>query len=145
MFMRTYLIEPQSLFVPYLVSILCDSGFNVVATHTDLDLKDIVAVEPAAVIVDVDFFERGGPNTLSRIRQAMRSVTIVALSGVEDPTFAASCSIAGANAVVWKRDGIAGLITGLRVATAAAAATQRGRVPDDRVALLSDVRAQAAR
>jgi DNA-binding NarL/FixJ family response regulator len=143
--MRTYLVEPQSLFVPYLVAQLFEGGFNVVATNIDLDLKDIVAVEPAAVIVDVDFFERGGPNAISRIRQAMRAVTIVALSGLEDPTFAASCSIAGANAVVWKRDGLDGLITGLRAATAAAAAAQAARVPDASVALLSDVRAQAAR
>lgn len=100
--MRAYLIEPQKLFVPYLTAVLRAGGIEVTATSDDVDGHDIVAEAPDAIFVDIDFFERGGPSTLCRIREVARRATIIAISDSNDPTFEASCYISGANAMVTK-------------------------------------------
>ncbi|GAC1395574.1 MAG: hypothetical protein NVS2B8_04830 [Vulcanimicrobiaceae bacterium] len=104
--MRTYLIEPQLLFVPFLSRVLTDAGLNIVASKDDVDVKDIAAHDPAAIFVDVDFFERGAPNAICRIRQVAKYAAVIAFADVEDPTFEAACYISGANAVVSKRAGV---------------------------------------
>ena len=104
--MRTYLIEPQFLFVPYLSRVLADAGLEVIATSDDVDGKDIALHDPAAVFVDVDFFERGAPNAICRIRQVAKHAAVIAFSELEDPTFEAACHISGANAVISKRTGV---------------------------------------
>ena len=111
--MRTYLIEPQLVFGDFLRRCLSGAGFDVVATSSDVDGRDIVAHDPAAVFVDVDFFERGGPNALCRIRQASPGARMIAYSASEDPMFAASCYISGASAIISKRSGEHNLIADL--------------------------------
>ncbi len=112
--MRTYLIEPQLLFVPYLSRVLADAGLQIVATKDDVDVKDIAAHDPAAIFVDVDFFERGAPNAICRIRQVAKNAAVIAFSDSEDTTFEASCYISGANAVVSKRAGIDAALKSVR-------------------------------
>ncbi len=112
--MRAYLIEPQKLFVPFLTSVLRAGGIDVVATSDDVDGHDIVAHAPDAIFVDIDFFERGGPSTLCRIREIARRATIVAISDSDDVTFEASCFISGANALVSKAHAADTLIKAVR-------------------------------
>ena len=102
--MRTYLIEPQTVFVPYLRGLLADAGLTVVATSNDVDCKDIGVHAPAAVVVDLAFFDRGGATALCRIREAARTATVIALSGSTDPSHAAVCVVAGASTVCAKDD-----------------------------------------
>ncbi len=104
--MRTYVIEPQTLFLPFLTRVLAQAGLHVIATSEDLDLKDIAAHDPAAVFVDLDFFVRGAPYTLCRIRQVVRNAAIIAFCDADDATFEAMCYISGASAVLSKRSGI---------------------------------------
>ena len=111
---RTYVIEPQLVFVPYLERMLRDAGMSVVATSSDVDGKDIAALQPAAVLVDVDYFERGGPHAICRIRQVAKSAAVIAFSGSDDPTFEAACYISGASAVCSKREGIDKLLSAMR-------------------------------
>jgi len=103
---RTYLIEPQLLFVPYLTRVLADVGLHVIATSDDVDGKDIALHDPAAIFVDVDFSERGAPNAICRIRQVAKHAAVIAFSELDDPTFEAACYISGASAVVSKRAGV---------------------------------------
>ena len=112
--MRAYLIEPQKLFIPFLTSVLRAGGIDVVATSDDVDGHDIVANAPDAIFVDIDFFERGGPSTLCRIREVARRATIVAISDADDVTFEASCYISGANALVSKAHAAETLIKAVR-------------------------------
>ncbi|MGP6157346.1 MAG: response regulator [Vulcanimicrobiaceae bacterium] len=100
--MRTYLIEPQLLFVPFLKRLLSGAGLQVVATGDEIDAKDLSLHDPDVVFVDVDFFERGALNALCRIRQSLRSAAVIAFSDTEDANFEASCFISGASAVVSK-------------------------------------------
>jgi len=111
---RTYVIEPQLVFAEYLEHVLAEAGFTVVATREQVDGKDIAAMAPAAVFVDLDFFDRGGPNALCKIRQAMPLGALIAYSTSEDPTYAASCYISGADAVISKQAGEEGVLSSLR-------------------------------
>jgi DNA-binding NarL/FixJ family response regulator len=111
---RTYLIEPQTIFVPYLSRVLENGGFEVIATNAGVDSSDIAAHNPAAILVDVDFLERGGPTALCRIRDAARSAALVALSDRNDPLFAATCVISGASAVCSKSEGEDKILRALR-------------------------------
>ena len=112
--MRAYLIEPQKLFVPYLTSVLRAGGIEVVAASEDVDGHDIVANAPDAIFVDIDFFDRGGPSTLCRIREVARRATIIAMSDSDDQTFEASCFISGANAMVSKSNAAETLVKAVR-------------------------------
>jgi DNA-binding NarL/FixJ family response regulator len=100
--MRTYLIEPQLLFVPFLKRLLDGAGLQVVASGDEIDGKDLSLHDPDVVFVDVDFFDRGALNALCRIRQSLRTAAVIAFSDADDPNFEASCFISGANAVVSK-------------------------------------------
>jgi len=117
--LSAYLIEPQLVFVDYLQRVLAEAGLTVVATSNEIDGKDIAAHDPAAVFVDVDFFARGGPNALCRIRQATRSAAVIAFCHSADPTYAASCMISGADAVISKEAEIERVLSSLRQAVAA--------------------------
>lgn len=123
--MRTYVIEPQTVFVSYLTKMLADAGMTVVATNDDVDARDLAAHEPAAVVVDVDFFERGAANALCRIRQTTRSAAIIVLSEADDPTFEASCYISGASSVLSKRSTVEQLVASVRGVARATAAAAR--------------------
>jgi DNA-binding NarL/FixJ family response regulator len=114
--MRTYLIEPQLMFANYLQHFLAEAGLTVVATNGTVDGKDIAAYDPAAIFVDLDFFDRGGPNALCKIREATRSAAVIAFSNSDDPTYAASCVISGADAVLSKHAGKERLLSSLRQA-----------------------------
>ncbi|MBD5635781.1 MAG: response regulator [Candidatus Eremiobacteraeota bacterium] len=111
---RAYLIEPQSIFVPYLQSMLTRAGFEVVATNHGVDSRDITAHDPAAVFVDIDFLERSGPTALCRIREAAQSAAVIALSEKTDELFSATCVISGAPEVCSKNDGEEKLLRTLR-------------------------------
>ena len=126
--MRTYLIEPQLLFVPYLSRLLADAGLEVVATSDDVDARDITAHDPAAVFVDVDYFERGAPNALCRIRQVAKTAAVIALSNANDPTFEAACFISGANAVLSKNVGAETVLRTVRALVPAASLVRSASV-----------------
>lgn len=100
--------------MPFLERVLKDAGLQVVATSGDVDGKDIAAHAPSAVLVDVDYFERGAPNAICRIRQAVKHAAVIVFSASDDPTFEASCYISGANAVCSKRESIEKITTALR-------------------------------
>ncbi len=116
--MRTYLIEPQTIFVPFLSRVLSNAGFDVIATSTGVDGRDISAHDPAAIFVDVDYLDRGGPTALCRIREVAKSAQLIALSESSDKMFAATCLISGADAVYSKGDGEEKLLRALKRAVA---------------------------
>ncbi len=123
---RTYLIEPQLLFVPYLLRLLASANLNVIATSDDVDAKDIAAQDPAIIFVDVDFFDRGAPNAICRIRQVAKAAAIIVVSNAEDPTFEAACYISGASAVLSKRTNAEAIVRAVRsIPAPAVVATSR--------------------
>jgi len=111
---RTYLIEPQLLFVPYLSRLLVNAGLDIVATSDDVDGKDIASHDPAAIFVDVDFFDRGAPNAICRIKQVAKHAAVIAFSNADDATFEAACYISGASAVLSKGTGVDTIVRAVR-------------------------------
>lgn len=112
--MRTYLIESQLLFIPYLVHVLERAGCEVVATSQVVDCADIVAKAPAAILVDVDYFEQSGPTLLCRIRAAVEHAKLIVLSEVDERLFKATCIVAGASTVCSKSEGEEKLLRTIR-------------------------------
>jgi len=112
--LRTYLIEPQLIFVPFLTRLLSDAGLEIVASRRDFDAKDIASHDPALVFVDVDFCERGAANALCRIQQVAKDAAVIVYTDGEDADFEAACYISGASAIVSKRAGIDALIKTVR-------------------------------
>jgi len=112
--MRTYLIESQSIFVPYLQRMLMNAGFDVIATSQSVDSRDITAHDPAAIFVDIDYLEKSGPTALCRIREAAKPAAVIALSEKTDDLFAAACFISGATALCSKADSEEQLLLTLR-------------------------------
>ena len=108
------MIESQSIFTPYLLRVLERAGCSVIATNHSVDCDDIVAKAPAVVLIDIDYFDRSGQTMLCRIRAALESVTLIALSEIDDSLFAAACVLAGASAVCSKTDSEEKLVRAIR-------------------------------
>ena len=86
---RTYVIEPQTTFVGFLERALHEAGLDVIAVSPAVDTERIAAADPDAVIVDVDFLERGGPSALCAVRSAVPGATILAYTDDDDESFSA--------------------------------------------------------
>src|SRR5579862_6885402 len=100
--MRLCVIEPQALFVPFLRGLFAHAGVEVVEEAARVNRDDLIRKRPDAVLIDVDFVERGAANALCQVRSALPDATIVAFG--EDPSdaFEARCLFAGADALVRK-------------------------------------------
>lgn len=102
---RTFVIEPQTTFVGFLERALHEAGLDVIAVSPAVDAERIAAIDPDAVIIDVDFLERGGPSALCAVRAAAPDATILAYTDEDDEAFSAICTIAGTDAVIAKSFG----------------------------------------
>jgi DNA-binding NarL/FixJ family response regulator len=111
---KVYLIEPQTIFVPFLRGMLARAGFDVVATSQGVDSRDIAAHDPAAVFIDIDYLERSGPTAICRIREATQTAAVIALSETTDELFAATCMISVATELCSKGEGEEQLLRTLR-------------------------------
>jgi DNA-binding NarL/FixJ family response regulator len=100
---RTYVIEPQRFFLPYLESLLTRAGCAVVATRPNVDERDLHGHAPAVVFFDLDFSEHELCSIRS-IREIVPAARIIVYSSKTDDLFRASCFIAGASAAVSKAD-----------------------------------------
>jgi DNA-binding NarL/FixJ family response regulator len=100
---RTYVIEPQRFFLPYLETLLTQAGCAVVAMRPTIDERDLHGHDPALVFFDVDFSENELCSIRS-IRAIVPTARIIVYATKADELFRASCYIAGANAAISKAD-----------------------------------------
>lgn len=118
----SYVVEPQSLFVPYLSDVLAKAEMRVVRVAAHLDVEDIRRTEPEAVFVDTDFLEVDPAEALSIVRETLPSTFICAYTDGEGASRPDRLRYAGANCIVSKRSGPREVLDTLRDARA-------GRVP----------------
>jgi len=123
--MDSYVVEPQSLFVPYLSDVLAGAELRVVRVAQTLDVDDIRASRPEALFVDTDFLDIDPADAVSAMRAALPRAFICAYTEWHGPR-ADHLRFAGANCVLSKRSG-AGEIT-----DALLAARKRGSFTDPR-------------
>ncbi len=100
---RTYVIEPQRFFLPYLEALLEQAGCAVVASRPNIDERDLRGHDPAVVFLDVDYSENALVSIRS-LREIVPAASIVVYCSKDDELFRASCYIAGASAAVSKAD-----------------------------------------
>ncbi len=102
--MDSYVVEPQSLFVPYLSDVLAGAEMRVVRVAASLDVDDIRATRPEALFVDTDFLDVDPADAVSAMREALPRAFICAYTEGEGPR-ADRLRFAGANCVLSKRSG----------------------------------------
>ena len=118
--MDSYVVEPQSLFVPYLSDVLAKAELRVVRVAQTLDVDDIRASHPEALFVDTDFLDVDPADAVSAMRAALPRAFICAYTDGEGPR-ADRLRFAGANCVLSKRWGPNEVTATLRQATRKAA------------------------
>ena len=113
------IIEPQRLFAPFLTQLLSDGGFNVVVTLDTMSAEEMGRYDPRVVFVDVDFIDLEPVAAIRQLRGELPNSTICAYTEKIDPSWAATCSRAGANCVLSKSatpdELVAGIQRALRV------------------------------
>jgi len=100
----SYVVEAQSLFVPYLSDVLAGADMRVVRVATNLDVDDIRATRPDALFVDTDFLDIDPADAVSAMREALPAAFICAYTEGEGAR-ADRLKFAGANCVLSKRFG----------------------------------------
>jgi DNA-binding NarL/FixJ family response regulator len=111
----SYVVEPQSLFVPFLSDVLADAELRVVRVAPHLDVDDIRASRPEALFVDTDFLDVDPADAVSAMRAALPRAFICAYTDGEGQR-ADRLRFAGANCVLSKRSGAGEMAAVLRTA-----------------------------
>jgi DNA-binding NarL/FixJ family response regulator len=114
----SYVVEPQSLFVPYLSDVLAGAELRVVRVAPTLDVEDMRASHPEALFVDTDFLDVDPADAVSAMREALPRAFICAYTDGEG---AERLRFAGANCVLSKRSGAREITSALRTALSAPA------------------------
>ena len=118
--MDSYVVEPQSLFIPFLSDVLAGAELRVVRVAADLDVDDIRASRPEALFVDTDFLDVDPADAVSAMRAALPRAFICAYTDGEGAR-ADRLRFAGANCVLSKRSGPREITDALLAARASAA------------------------
>jgi len=111
----SYVVEPQSLFVPYLSDVLARAELRVVRVASNLDVDDIRATGPEALFVDTDFLDIDPADAVSAMRAALPGAFICAYTDGAGPR-ADRLRFAGANCVLSKKSGPGEIADALRTA-----------------------------
>lgn len=114
--MDSYVVEPQSLFVPYLSDVLARAEMRVVRVAPTLDVDDIRASRAEALFVDTDFLDIDPADAVSAMREALPRAFICAYT--DEEARAERLRFAGANCVLSKRSGAREITSALRTAMA---------------------------
>jgi len=101
----SYVVEPQSLFIPFLSDVLAGAEMRVVRVSPSLDVDDIRATSPEALFVDTDFLDVDPADAVSAMRQALPEAFICAYTDANSGARADRLRFAGANCVLSKRSG----------------------------------------
>ena len=116
--MDSYVVEPQSLFVPFLSDVLAGAELRVVRVAPTLDVDDIRASRPEALFVDTDFLDGDPADAVSAMRAVLPRAFICAYTDGEGAR-ADRLRFAGANCVIPKRFGAGEVAAALRSALSA--------------------------
>ena len=114
--MDSYVVEPQSLFVPYLADVLGRAEMRVVRVAGALDVDDIARTRPEALFVDTDFLDCDPADALSALRAVLPRALICAYTDGSGASRADRLRQAGADCVLSKRSGQHEIAEGVRVA-----------------------------
>jgi hypothetical protein len=69
--MRTYVVEPQQIFVPSLLELLQESGCSIVRVQNALDPLDVARARPQILFLDVDSMDEAMSRNLQFLVDSM--------------------------------------------------------------------------
>lgn len=118
---RAAIIEPQALFVPYLVATLRRTGLDVVRAAPHIRSRNLTRLAPDVLLVGIDDV-RAPLTVIRRLRRLLPTARIVLYTHCADRAWAALARAMGADAVVGPTDDEQGLVS----ACTASCATSSG-------------------
>lgn len=102
---RAVVVEPQSLFVPFLIETLGAEGLTVVDTLAAPSPAVLTRLQPDVLFLDVDWPQSPPLSCIRRLRQLLPLTCIVLYTREVDPVWRALALALGAHAVIGAEDG----------------------------------------
>ena len=110
-----YVVEPQALFGPKLARLVGEAGGRVAGTASVLDLDDVIAAAPDAVLLDLDFTAYDVADVLDVLSAEAPRVRAIVLTAERGAGWLERCRAAGAASVVSKASTEEQLVHDLRL------------------------------
>jgi DNA-binding NarL/FixJ family response regulator len=110
-----YIVEPQSLFEPELERLVSLAGARVAGSSAQLDLDEIIAAAPDAVLLDLDFTAYDVVDVLDVLQAEAPAIRPVVLTSERGRGRLEQCRAYGASAVVSKDASDLEMVHDLRV------------------------------
>ncbi|TAM92686.1 response regulator [bacterium] len=122
---RSYVVEAQGIFAPYLVAVLAEAGLDVVHVGNSMDLQLMSHLAPDLLFVDLDYVDADPLESIRMTRFMLPHAVICVYTGDTRPAWAAACHLAGANCVLTKRADGEEIAMGVRRALTVGAYTDK--------------------
>ncbi|HEV3089042.1 MAG TPA: hypothetical protein VGX96_17655 [Candidatus Elarobacter sp.] len=110
-----YIVEPQSLFEPELERLVNLAGARVTGSSAALDLDEVIAAAPDAVLLDLDYTDYDVVDVLDVLQSEAPAIRAIVLTSERGRGRLAQCRSNGAAAVVSKAATEREMIHDLRV------------------------------
>jgi DNA-binding NarL/FixJ family response regulator len=115
-FNRIVVLEPQELFIDYLVSKLAADGLHVVGAATKMEDAELTALRPNTVLIDIAGSDAGSFAVLGRVRKAAPQARLVVFGGSMNPAWRAGAWAQNVDALLTENDGPEALIDAAKAA-----------------------------
>jgi DNA-binding NarL/FixJ family response regulator len=113
---RIAIIEPQELFIDFLVQTLEANGLNVVAASPRMEDAELAALKLNTILIDIAGSDANAFATLGRIRRAAPNARLIVFGGSSSSAWRAGAWARNVNALLTENDGPASFVTAARVA-----------------------------
>jgi DNA-binding NarL/FixJ family response regulator len=113
---RIAVIEPQELFIDYLVQTLEAHGLQVVAATGKLEDAELAALKLNTVLVDIAGSDASAFATLGRIRKAVPHARLIVFGGSSSSAWRAGAWARNVNALLTENDGPTDFVDAAKVA-----------------------------
>lgn len=129
-----YLIEAQTLFVPTLVDVFEEAGFEFRGSSVDTSVRQLLNEPPDIVFVDIDFVSQDPLRLISLLRTLLPETVIYVYTSQTNPDWAAACHGAGASGISSKNASRQEIVAGMRTSL------EKGTYTDPRMMIKMSLR-----
>ncbi len=96
---RSFVIEPQHLFVPALSEMLMNAGLEILKISDNVDLKSILRLRPDVVFGDLDFSTEEPLDIIGTLRSLLPEAIIFIYTARREERWCKLCRQLGANVI----------------------------------------------
>jgi DNA-binding NarL/FixJ family response regulator len=111
---KTYVIEPQELFVSSLTEVFRDLGLQVDQFASEANFRQLLEEQPDLIFIDVDFTSQEPLKLMTLLRTLLPKSLIAVYTSKRSSEWAKACLFCGANAVLTKAADHPEIVSGLR-------------------------------